>query len=344
MPDSLLMIKAEEILEKIEEGRPVEYENVIIFGDLDLYRIELPVNKNKKRVISSIIKIEYSTIKGDVFFDRSSFSKLVDFDGTIFTKATNFSDSQFCEDAGFSEAQFQGEANFSRAEFKIEANFSRTRFNGDAEFGGARFHKTLNLASAKTYTIHLSDAIFEKGSSIYLKDLDFNRIAVRWDTIKDNLPYNGSVYLALTKNFRNLEQFEDEDSCYYQYRKEKQARAPAKMRQVLDRLAWASCGYGVRPSHTVMLAIAIIILFTGVFWLGNALRFDGTEITASQMQTQMQCTLKDAFYFSTMVFLGRSPQSLMVNGSYEYLTVVETLIGWLLMALFLVTLSKTMLR
>lgn len=340
MPDSLLMIKAEEILAKIEEGRPVEYENVIIFGDLDLYRIELPVDKNKRRVINSIIKIEYSTIKGDVFFDRSSFSKLVDFDGTVFTKATNFSDSQFREDAGFSEAQFQGEANFSRAEFMTEANFSRTRFNGDAEYGGARFHKTLNLAGAKTYTIRLSDAIFEQGSSIYLKDLDFNRIVVRWDTIKDNLPYNGSVYLALTKNFKNLEQFEDEDDCHYQYRKEKQARASAKMPKLLDRLAWASCGYGVRPLHTVMLAISIIILFTGAFWLGNALSFDGTELDGGQAQ----CTLKDALYFSTMVFLGRSPQSLIINGSYEYLTVVETVIGWLLMALFLVTLSKIMLR
>jgi len=334
------MIKAEEVLEKIEEGKPVEYENVIIFGDLDLYRIDLPVNKDKRRIISSIIKIEYSTIKGDVFFDRSSFSRLVDFDGTVFTKAANFSDSQFCEDAGFSEAQFQGEANFSLAEFITEANFSRAKFNGDAEFGGANFHKNLNLESAKTYTIHLSDAMFEHGSSIYLKDLDFNRIVVRWDTIKDNLPYNGSVYLALTKNFRNLEQFEDEDDCYYQYRKEKQARASAKKPQILDRMAWVSCGYGVRPSHTVMLAITIIILFTGIFWLGNAIKFDGAAIQTHQTQ----CSLKDAFYFSTMEFLGRSPQNLVIDGPYEYLTVAETLVGWLLMALFLVTLSKTMLK
>ena len=340
MPDNLLMIKAEEVLEKIEEGKPVEYENVIIFGDLDLYRIDLPVNKDKRRIISSIIKIEYSTIKGDVFFDRSSFSRLVDFDGTVFTKATNFSDSQFCEDAGFSEAQFQGEANVSRAEFMTEANFSRAKFSGDAEFGGSNFHKNLNLASAKTYTIHLSDAMFEHGSSVYLKDLDFNRIVVRWDTIKGNLPYNGSVYLALTKNFRNLEQFEDGDDCYYQYRKEKQARASAKMPKLLDRMAWASCGYGVRPSHTVMLAITIIILFTGIFWLGNAVKFD----SAAVMGHQTQCSLKDAFYFSTMEFLGRSPQNLVIDGPYEYLTVVETLVGWLLMALFLVTLSKTMLR
>jgi len=42
MVDSLLMIKAEEIMAKIEEGQPVEYENVIIYGDLDLHRLDHP--------------------------------------------------------------------------------------------------------------------------------------------------------------------------------------------------------------------------------------------------------------------------------------------------------------
>jgi hypothetical protein len=42
--------------------------------------------------------------------------------------------------------------------------------------------------------------------------------------------------------------------------------------------------------------------------------------------------------------MGRSPQNLNILEGYEFLTVIETLLGWLLMALFLVTLSKVMLR
>ena len=231
MVDNLLMIKAEEIMEKIEEGRPVEYENIIIFGDLDLHRLDLPLDKHKRKIINSIIKIEYSVIKGDVFFDHSSFSHLVDFDGTVFDKSANFSDSQFQEDAGFSDSQFQGEANFSKAHFGIDANFSRAKFN-DADFGRARFDKNFSLTNAKIYTLRLSDAFFAAGSNIHLKDFNFNRIVVRWNTIKDHLPFNGSVYLTLTKNFRNLERFEDEDRCYYQYRKEKQARTSKVVPQV----------------------------------------------------------------------------------------------------------------
>ena len=338
MVDSLLMIKAEEIHKKIEEGKSVEYENVIIYGDLDLHRLDLPLNKNKRKIINSTIKIEYSVIKGNVFFDHSAFSGLVDFDGTVFDQAANFSDSHFQEDAGFSESKFQGEANFSRAHFATEANFSRARFN-DADFGRAAFHRSLNLTNAKVYTLRLSDVFFAEGSSINLKDFNFNRIVVRWNTIREHLPFNGSVYLTLTRNFRNLEQFEDEDDCYYQYRKEKQARKSRLFPKLIDQLAWLSCGYGVRPSHTVILSLALILLFTGIFWGGHAL-----QPAAAAAHGAASISINDAFYFSSMEFMGRSPQNISVVEGYEFLTVIETLVGWLLMALFLVTMSKVMLR
>jgi hypothetical protein len=340
MVDNLLMIKAEEVLEKIEEGKPVEYENIIIFGDLDLSRLDLPRDKDKRQIIRSVIKIEYSMIKGDVFFDRSTFSSLVDFDGTVFTQAAKFSDSQFCEDAGFSEARFEGEANFSRAEFRTEANFSRARF-GDVDFRNATFLRHLNLASAKLSSMLLLDARFEEGSSLNLMDLDYSRIKVRWETIRDHLPFNGSIYLALTKNFRNLEQFEDGDDCYYRYRRVKQARATSRISKLLDRVAWLSCGYGVRPSHTILLSWGIILLFAAFLASAHAIDHDGPSLHENQTS---QISLKDAFYFSSMQFLGKNPENLRIVEGYEYLMVVESLIGWILMALFLITMSKVILR
>ncbi|HON35009.1 MAG TPA: pentapeptide repeat-containing protein [Methanothrix sp.] len=337
MVDNLLMIRAEEVHKRLEEGRPVEYENVIIYGDLDLHDLDLPLDRNKRKIVRSIIKIEYSVIKGNAFFDRCAFQGLVDFDGTVFSQAANFSDSNFQEDAGFSLAQFQGEANFSRAHFATEANFSRARFN-DADFGRARFQRSFHLSNARVYTLRLSDAIFEEHSSIHLKDLNYNRIAVRWNSIRSSLPYNGSVYLTLIKNFRNLEQFEDEDCCYYQYRREKQARTTKAFPRLVDKLAWLSCGYGVRPSHTMLLSLALIILFTAIYWGGHALQPSASANPGSII------TLSDAFYFSSMWFLGRAPQNICIIEGFEFLTVFETLLGWLLMALFLITMSKVMLR
>lgn len=340
MVDTLLMIKAEEILEKIEKGKPVEYENVIIYGDLDLHRLDLPTNKAKEKIVKSIIKIEYSVIKGDVFFDHASFSGLVDFDGTSFTQAAIFAGSHFHEDAGFSDAQFQREANFTRSHFAVDANFSRAKFN-DADFGRAKFDKFFYLTNAKVYTLNLSDAVFSEGSSIHLKDFNFSRIVVRWNIIKDHIPFNGSVYLTLTRNFRNLEQFEDQDNCYYQYRKEKQALSHKFFPKLFDYMAWISCGYGVRPSHTILLSLAIILLFAGIFWTGGALQPDSDNVHSL---AKVSVSQSDAIYFSSMEFLGRSPQNFSIIEGYEVMTVIETLLGWLLMALFLVTLSRVMLR
>ncbi|MCU0637500.1 MAG: pentapeptide repeat-containing protein [Methanothrix sp.] len=322
MVDSLLMIKAEEILEKIEKGKSVEYENVIIYGDLDLHRLDLPLNKKRLKIIKSSIKIEYSVIKGDVFFDHACFSGLVDFDGTSFTRSANFSGSSFQGDAGFSDAEFAGVANFSRASFATEANFSRARFN-DADFGRARFERNFHLVNAKVYTLKLSDAFFPEGSIIHLKDLNFNRLVVRWNSIKDHVPFNGSVYQTLVRNFRNLEQFEDQDDCYYQYRKEKHARSQ------------------VRPSHTILLSLSIILLFTGIFLAGDALQ---PNAGSGDENGEASISLNDAFYFSSMQFLGKTPQNFSIIEGFEFVTVMETLLGWLLMALFLVTLSRVMLR
>lgn len=338
MVESLLMIKAEEVLEKIEKGRPVEYENVIIYGDLDLHRLDLPLNKKRQKIIRSTIKIEYSVIKGDVFFDHAAFSGLVDFDGTSFTRGANFSGSDFSGDAGFSDAEFSGLANFSRSTFATEANFSRARFS-DADFGRAGFHRSLHLSNARVYTLILSDCIFSGESSILLKDINLGRMVVRWNSIRDHVPYNGSVYLMLVKNFRNQEQFEDQDDCYYQYRKEKQKRSRWGVQRIFDCLAWISCGYGVRPSHTILLSLGIIMLFTGVFLAADALQPEGPPGRSTSI-----ASLNDAFYFSTMEFMGKSPENFSIVEGYEFLTVIEAFTGWLLMALLLVTLSRMMLR
>jgi uncharacterized protein YjbI with pentapeptide repeats len=275
-----------------------------------------------------------------VFFDHASFSGLVDFDGTSFTQAAIFSGSHFHEDAGFSDAQFQREANFTRSHFAVDANFSRAKFN-DADFGRAKFDKFFYLTNAKVYTLNLSDAVFSEGSSIHLKDFNFSRIVIRWNIIKEHIPFNGSVYLTLTRNFRNLEQFEDQDNCYYQYRKKKQALSHKFFPKLFDYLAWVSCGYGVRPSHTILLSLAIILLFAGIFWTGGALQPDSANVHSL---TKASVSQSDAFYFSSMEFLGKTPQNFSIIEGYEALTVIETLLGWLLMALFLVTLSRVMLR
>ena len=166
MAGSLLAVKAEEILRKIEDGKPVEYENVLIFGDLDLYRLDLPCDEDIGTVVSSIIKIEYSIIKGDVFFDRSTFSNLVDFDGTIFTKVPTSQRANSAPMPGSPRPVLRVTPTSTEPGLGPRPTSPGPGFRAYVDFRSVAFDKNLNLDSAKGSVIRLSDVTFGEGSYI----------------------------------------------------------------------------------------------------------------------------------------------------------------------------------
>ena len=62
------LILAQEILDKIERGEPVEYYNVIVEGDLDLGKLELP----RRHVDRTRDEIEYLGLSENASFVSSS--------------------------------------------------------------------------------------------------------------------------------------------------------------------------------------------------------------------------------------------------------------------------------
>ena len=91
--DSREIVQASEILTKTEGGEPVEYDVVIIEGDLDLSRLDLPTEHVEKmefeikelglpkeaKVAKSHIAIMNSAIRGEVNFSNIIFQESVDF-------------------------------------------------------------------------------------------------------------------------------------------------------------------------------------------------------------------------------------------------------------------------
>jgi len=169
------VIQAREILDKIERGEDVEYDGVIIEGDLDISGLELRTEHVKRTdeekegglledlgVFSSQINITNSEIRGTVNFSDAHFEELINFGGSefcgdayfwyaIFGGRANFRGAEFggdayfggCkfigEEANFSEAEFSGYAIFSDAEFRRKADFQRAGFDGDADFQRGEF-------------------------------------------------------------------------------------------------------------------------------------------------------------------------------------------------------------
>jgi hypothetical protein len=300
-----------------------------------------------------------ATFSRTAMFEDAQFHGSSNFAAVMFAGDASFESSRFVKDASFSSAQFKGMSDLTGAVFCEDALFSGARFTETCDFTSSEFHRDLNLENARVHIMRLFKASFGDKSTISLQGSDFDRLEVRWESIRDQLIYDGAVYLALIKNFKNLEWFDDADNCYFQYRKRSQAEKRLYSREggalavnwskLLDYLAWISCGYGVRPSYTVYLSILLIVLFAGLYWTGNSIVVEHINSTAvgahlAPADEMQSLSFADHLYFSAMVFTARAQVKWFPAGVYRYLATLESVLGWLLMALFLVTLGRIMIR
>ena len=288
----------------------------------------------------------------DVNFTGSHFQGKASFQGSCFQEDAVFEQAVFAEEAQFSDVSFLEEADFRSVQFCKEAFFRGTQFTGTANFSCSNFQKNLYLANAKIQVMRLFDAVF--AGQIDLHNANFARLEVRWPTLCQHLAYDGAAYLSLAKNFRNQEWFEDADDCYYHYRRMSQSGKTLVFREkmlikinwskLMDGMAWISCGYGVRPRNTVFLSCFLIILFALLFWMGDGIVVEPLNGAGPSIASPESLNFLDNIYFSAMVFTAKTQVKWFPVGVFRYLATAEAVLGWLLLALFLVTLGRTMIR
>lgn len=300
-------------------------------------------------------------------FSMTEFQEVADFRNAIFIDGAEFQDAGFLEKAKFWQTSFRRGARFTNDIFNKDAEFWGARFEDDADFEGAKFeenvffndypslklegaqfNKSLMLNNTKIYNLDLKCAQFGSKSRISLTGSSFERVNVWWDDIKDHLVYDGAVFLAFVKSFKEMEHFEDADDCYYQYRRLSQSEKDFGVSKLVDLIAWLSCGYGVRPLFTVGWMIGLIILFGTVFSMEGVFEKSGSCITPSMRDgMEIRSSTKDRpnpFYFSLIVFTFQSRGEMRPEGLYKYLAVFEGILGLLLFGLFVVTLTNVMIR
>jgi len=87
-----------------------------------------------------------------------------------------------------------------------------------------------------------------------------------------------------------------------------------------------------------------ILLFAVLYWqrMGIVVEpLNGSEYLQGQNE---ELTFLDNLYFSAMVFTAKTQVKWYPVGVYRYLATLESILGWLLLALFLVSLGRTMIR
>jgi len=294
---------------------------------------------------------------GNAGFWFANFAGEAVFADANFAVNANFRYADFAVNALFRNANFTGDAIFEHADFVDGADFSKADFNGSANFGYADFNSIANYLGANfSFDASFYSTIFNKVSftrtsftNVSLIESDFNRMKVEWSTLKDALVFNGPTYIKLIKNFREIEQFEDADAAYYQYRQLSQANKKMSFSKLMDVVAGASCGYGVKPWNAASLAVVIILIFIPIYGLRGGIRRskenDGKDEEDVSSRRKTWNAFVDAFYFSMVTFTTIGYGDLYPADRYRKVAVmIEGLFGWLILALFLVTLANVMIR
>ncbi len=296
----------------------------------------------------------------DVSFFETEFAGQVTFRATKFRGNATFAATRFESDVLFREARFQrgstfglssfgGLADFGNVDFKKTAFFGGVKFADLAYFANARFDGDLILEGARLYSMQLDNVTFNESSKINLNSTDFSKFVVHWSTIRDRMVYNGAAYLALVKNYKSLEWFDEADECYYQYRRIGQDQAPWGWGKLSDIISWLSCGYGVRVSYTAFWCLFTILIFGVIFWAGkgmNKFEIEGVELPGYQrLKPSKRVSFTDALYFSIAMFTtSQAPVNTYPVGVYKHLAMAEGIIGWFFLGLFVVVLSAVLIR
>jgi hypothetical protein len=330
----------------------VNFRDAILCGDVQFSEAKLGRCIFTGSHFQGMASFQRSCFQEDAFFHGAFFQGHVFFGQSNFQSKAVFEQAVFAGEAQFSEVSFLEEADFRSVKFCNEAFFRGTQFTGAADFSGSNFQMNLDLANAKILVMRLVDAVF--AGQIDLHNANFARLEVAWPTICHHLTYDGAAYLSLAKNFRNLEWFEDADDCYYHYRRMSQSGKTLIFREkmlikinwskLLDAVAWISCGYGVRPRYTVFLSCFLIVIFALLYWMGDGIVVEPLNGSGTSIAPQETLNFLDNVYFSTMVFTAKTQVKWFPVGVFRYLSTVESVLGWLLLALFLVTLGRTMIR
>lgn len=282
----------------------------------------------------------------DSDFHGSKFDSGVDFSNTIFSGSSRFDRSHFIEDSIFRDIIFNNSTDFRNAKFDGPSFFSRSRFCKNAIFDGAQFispsdfsntqfDKDLGLNSTKINTMVFNGASFNSSSGLYMAKADINRFMANWSLIKDILRYDGSAYLSLVKNYRDMGMNEGDD-CYYQYRCLNQNMKNWGWPKFIDMLGNISCGYGVKPSRPVLCSLILILFCTAVLFGGKGLRHPSNK--------DKSVSLFDSLYYCLAIFFTIPLPDLKPNGKYRYVPVFLRALAWTLFALLIGTLGRVMIK
>ena len=337
-------VNATDISKHIENGDPVNLVNCSIVGELNVSKIRLKTVPNpyfNTNHIKYNIKENLGVIESSIIIQKSTFENKLDFSFVQFKNTVSFNGTTFNNFAGFSYATFNNSADFSFATFNNSANFSQSIFTDSAYFIMTNFKSPSDLIGPETPGKLVVD---RKNSNIFIK------------------------------YYNDQGKYEDADAIYYNYRQDNMMlKKWSDPKYWWDFLSWITCGFGVKPLNTLLFGIAVISLFSFIYTNPIRLKINKYSVipiilslnvhmikrsdkiipfemylknpAIVNIQDQNQkAHLSDIIYYSIGCFTFMSHDNWYPRGSFKKWVAFEGALGWFILAIFIATLSKTLIR
>lgn len=248
------------------------------------------------------------------------------FTGARFLSGASFWGSTFGSRFSCDSAFFGGKVSFGDTHFLKSAEFSRSEFTGDAEFWDAHFGGDVEMFSSRFYSRLLMHGT-RIGMCLFLHGAEVaNKEDLWYVTVKAKALFRAQGHPEL------------------------EAREFLRERRlVMDSLAWTSprkwwhlalyrlCCYGERPEWLLGWWVTLILVFAGVYVLL------GQGLDHGSCFSQR---LSSSIYLSVVSFttLGLGAWKIPVDSSLWIPICLEALLGAFMIALFVMTFGRKLMR
>ena len=320
-----------------------------------------------ERVSFSYTTFSESTVFSGVNFHKlahfsySTFTGYADFSGTIFSYGADFLSATFSDDASFNGATisvgiFFWKATFSKSAYFVGTDFSALTIFVDVTFSGDAFFRNASFKEA-----NFREAQFAGKVDFSLKE--FKEVSMSWEQLKGHLWFFKPAVYKLKKYFEEQRQLDDADGVYLFLKDQERIRKPWYKRYPEYWLLQQTCGYGVKWQNTLYLSIGIILVFMLFYTKSNAIREIQKEFGHRRRRRKSRIVHKgfgkrlyDALYFSVQTFIiGVVPdwyptEEFLIKFwkikriKFRTLSMIEGALGWILLVLFVVTLTRKFIR
>ena len=201
-------VSAKEILDKIKNGEPVEYDHVRIKGNLFLEKSGLPEEKIELRSVGiypRISSLNASIINSSIAITNSYIEGLTDFKTSIFNGMVNFENTNFIGDSLFLASKFNNDTIFAGSRFSQNAQFDNCQFNAPAFFYDSIFEKDITFEGTKfNNVVSFWNSRFE-GNATFLRSqfhgnyVDFGRSSFDKDVVFKESKFSGNAHFLRVK-------------------------------------------------------------------------------------------------------------------------------------------------